>query len=94
MACLMEIAHPHEVNNMRELHHRDGRPFSFDRSTVRYFEPHQSGEGTLMRFDPIASPGEVHVQEDYAAVSEMVMASDTSLAAKAFLAGKADNSPF
>jgi hypothetical protein len=50
---------------MRELHYKDGRPFGFDQTMVRFLQPHESGEGTLMRLDPIASPVEIHVQEDY-----------------------------
>jgi hypothetical protein len=57
---------------MRELHYKDGRPFGFDQAMVRFLSPHESGEGTLMRLDPIASPVEIHVQEDYQTAYDMV----------------------
>lgn len=79
---------------MRELHRNDGLPFSFDPTTVRYYEPHPSGEGTLLRLDPIANPTEIHVQEDYATVAEQVTASDFALSARAFLAEDGADEPF
>lgn len=61
---------------MRELHHKDGRPFSFDQTTVQFIEPHESGEGSLLVLGPKAIPREVHTAEEYEAVRKEVLQSD------------------
>jgi hypothetical protein len=61
---------------MRELHHKDGRPFSFDRTTVQFIQPHESGEGSLLVLGPKAIPRVVHVAEEYEAVRKEVLQSD------------------
>ncbi|WP_242183036.1 hypothetical protein [Sphingomonas sp. CARO-RG-8B-R24-01] len=70
---------------MRELHHKDGRPFSFDRTTVRFIEPHETGEGSLLVLGPKAGPRSVHVAEDYDAVRKEVLQSDWDRTAEQFL---------
>jgi ribosomal protein L14 len=51
-----------------ELHHVDGRPVSFDRTSVILIEPHVSGVGSLVTLGPIERPRDLHVSEEYAMI--------------------------
>jgi len=87
-------AHISEDDSMRHLTNMDGRPLAFDRKTVIYFEAHESGEGTLVRFVPVDCPLQVHVREDYEAVLNEVTESDIDRAARTFVADAEEPVPF
>lgn len=72
---------------MRYLTHVDGRPLAFDRNTVIYFEAHESGEGTRLRFAPAERPLEVHVRENYATVLKEVTETEIDRALGLFISG-------
>lgn len=71
---------------MRELHHKDGRPFSFDPNAVIFFEAHQSGDGTLLRIGPGERWTEMHVLENYETVEKEIRETNSERALARFVA--------
>ena len=51
--------------DLDHYHYHDGRPVSFDRTTVIHLEPHESGSGTFVRVAFEGGSTGMHLREEY-----------------------------